>query len=223
VEQSSIALLALAAASRCADYSATTAATRSIYNVRMVQSAAEVRDCRPLGRVNSRDESRGCGLTVQPTPEECLRYQVRRAGGDTLVRQGPVGDAYDCSGGAAQTPAAASPEPVPPPMPAPSMTQVPPPPAPPAPAPVTTPPPAPVPPPPPPAPIEPPAGDVRLTSDRAAAKGCVYLGDVDGQTACEGQGGRATEGCADQARKAGGDLILVEGARAQIFSCKARP
>ncbi len=95
-----ILLLALALSSGCADYNATTRATRSIYSVNVVTNAAAVRDCRLLGRVNSRDESK-CGLTVQPTPEECLRYQVRRAGGDTLLINGPIGDAYDCSGGGA--------------------------------------------------------------------------------------------------------------------------
>src|SRR5215471_1848800 len=82
---------ALSALSGCADYQATTRATRSIYSVNVVTNAAQVRDCRLLGRVNSRDES-SCGLTVQPTPEECLRYQVRRAGGDTLLINGPIGD-----------------------------------------------------------------------------------------------------------------------------------
>ena len=113
----------LLAASGCVDYTATTRATRSIYSVRVVTSAAEVGDCRLIGRVNARDEERGCGLTVQPTTEECLRYQVRRVGGDTLVSSGFVGDAYDCSGGGASASAPATTQtasaPTPPPAAAP--------------------------------------------------------------------------------------------------------
>jgi hypothetical protein len=198
-----IALLALAPG--CADYKQTRSATRTIYDVRVTTKAGDVANCRFLEKVDSRDSARGCGLTVQPTPEECLRYQVRRAGGDTLLRDGPVGGAYACSAHDASPKAEAAPPPAPPP-------------ATPAPAPAVS-----AAPPPPPAPVERPASDVRLTSDRDAAKGCVYLGDVAEQTACERQGGQASGDCADEARKAGGDLILVEGARAQIFSCKARP
>lgn len=204
-----IALLALAPG--CADYTQVMDATRSTHSVRVTTKAGDVADCRFLEKVDSRDSARGCGFTVQPTPEECLLYQVRRAGGDTLLRNGPIGSAYACASHDASLKAEASPPPVsaPPasvatPEPAPAASAVPP-------------------PPPSPAPVEPPAGDVRLTSDRAAAMGCVYLGDVEGQTACEGQGGWASAGCADQARKAGGDLILVEGVRAQIFSCRTRP
>ena len=82
----------------CADYKADMNATTTIYEVRVTTHAADVAGCRLIERVDSRDPDKGCGLTVQPTPEECLRYQVRRAGGDTLLMRGPVGDAYDCSG-----------------------------------------------------------------------------------------------------------------------------
>jgi hypothetical protein len=68
-----------------------------------------------------------------------------------------------------------------------------------------------------------PASGVRITQDREAARGCVYLGDVTSKAACTGENGQASADCADQALKAGGDLIVVDGARAQIFSCKARP
>ena len=205
----------IALAAGCANYQPMMDATRSTASVRVTTKAADVAGCRFLEKVDSRDSDRGCGLTVQPTPEECLQYQVRRAGGDTLLRNGPIGSAYACAthdaAPKAEAPAAAASGPPPPasvatPEPAPTASAATPPPPPTA------------------APVEPPAGDVRLTSDRAAARGCVYLGDADGQTACEGQGGAApSAGCAEQARKAGGDLILVEGARAQIFSCKARP
>jgi len=216
---SMIAWIALAAG--CANYQPMMDATRSTASVRVTTKAAEVADCRFLEKVDSRDTARGCGLTVQPTPEECLQYQVRRAGGDTLLRNGPIGSAYACESHDAIQKAEASVPPASMATPAPASIATP------APAPVAAPAPAPAAaaaPPPTAAPVEPPAVDVRLTSDRAAAKGCVYLGDVDAQTPCEGQRGPTpSAGCADQARKAGGDLILVEEGRAQIFSCKARP
>src|SRR5262249_59633562 len=83
------ALLTLAAG--CADYKQVTDATRTIDAVHVTTTAADVADCRFLEKVDYRDTAKGCGLTVNPTPEECLRYQVRRAGGDTLLRDGPVG------------------------------------------------------------------------------------------------------------------------------------
>jgi hypothetical protein len=219
-----ILLLALAAACGCADYTATTRATRSIYSVNVVANAAEVRDCRLLGRVNSRDESK-CGLTVQPTPEECLRYQVRRAGGDTLLINGPIGDAYDCSGGAAApttaaaTAAAATPAATPsvaaplPPTAEPAAA-----PAPPTPATVSA--------------SSPPSAEkrARVVSDRGAARGCVYVGDLDAKAACES--GTATEDClARRGGEAGADMVVWDAATgagasvgfAQLFRCNAAP
>jgi hypothetical protein len=223
------ALVLLAAfGAGCTNYKADMNATSKIYDVRVTTHATDVADCRLIERVDSRDTAKGCGLTVQPTPEECLRYQVKRAGGDTLLMRGPAGDAYDCSGRAANpagapaatsAPAApAAPPPASAPTPAPAL----------APAPVTTPAPAatpvPAPPPPAPAPAEPrPAAKVRMSRDRESAKGCVYLGEVAPQASCLEQGGEATGDCARQALEAGGDLIVVDGVRAQIFSCKAGP
>jgi len=214
-----ILLLTLAASSGCADYTATTRATRSINSVNVVTNAALVRDCRLLGRVNSRDESK-CGLTVQPTPEECLRYQVRRAGGDTLLINGPVGDAYDCAGGgaasaaspaAAATPAAASaPAPVPATAGPPAAAAA----APTSPAPTPA--------------AAPPAPEkrARVVSDRGAARGCVYVGDLDPKIACSLDMG-ATEDCLARAgAEAGGDTVIWDartGGLAQLFTCKATP
>ncbi|MFY9550249.1 MAG: hypothetical protein WAU32_03795 [Thermoanaerobaculia bacterium] len=178
----------------CADYTQTTAATNSISDVRVTTSRGEVGDCRPLGRVDSRDTARGCGLTVQPTPEECLKYQVRRAGGDTLLRGGPVGDAYDCS-----KPNATPPE-------SPRATP-----------PTSTPPPQH-------AAAPPPKGRVRIVRSRDMAKGCVYLDDVDLKTACAEELGKTSEDCvSDRAIEAGGNMVFLDAGRAQIFSCKAMP
>src|SRR5476649_1804048 len=81
----------------CTNYKADTDATSAIWKVHVTTSAAEVAPCRFIQHVDSRDTTLGCGLTVQPTPEECLRYQVKRLGGDTLLIRGPAGDAYACS------------------------------------------------------------------------------------------------------------------------------
>src|SRR5206468_664530 len=86
---------------------------KSIYDVRVTTHPNDVADCRLIEHVDSRDSAKGCGLTVQPTPEECLRYQVRRAGGDTLLTKGPAGDAYDCSGGVQKAAPATPPTPTP--------------------------------------------------------------------------------------------------------------
>ena len=217
-----ILLLALAVSSGCADYAATSRATRSIYSVNVVTNAAAVRDCRLLGRVNSRDESK-CGLTVQPTPEECLRYQVRRAGGDTLLINGPVGDAYDCSGGAASTAAAASPAATPAPTPAESASVSPSaaPAAPVAPAPAPEPAPAAT------QGAAGTAGDkrARVVRDRGAALGCVYVGDLDPKAACPGESGEAAEDCiARRGAEAHADTVIWDGGAgglAQLFTCKA--
>ena len=215
-------LLCTALATACTSYKADTDATYSISSVRVTTSAAEVASCRFLQGVDSRDSTLGCGLTVQPTPEECLRYQVRRVGGDTLLMRGPVGDAYECSpiapeaaAGAAPATSGAAPLAVPTPPP-PSRTAT---------APVAVPSPVAVVATPAPVPsVAPtPARIVRITADRDLARGCVYLGELADSTACDVSGGAASGDCAIQALRAGGDLIVREQGRGQIFSCKARP
>jgi hypothetical protein len=203
-----IALLGIAGLSGCADYQANTAATRSIWSVRVVK-AKEVGDCRALGRVDSRDAARGCGLTVQPTPEECLRFQVRRAGGDTLVMNGPVGDAYDCSGGAAPAVAAAAP-----PAAAPTENVA-------APAAVR---PTPIPTSPSPSALPAVGKRARVVSDHAAARGCVYVGDLDPKSAC-GLDMGSTEDClARVGAESGGDTVVWDrnAELAQVFNCSAQ-
>lgn len=204
----------------CAGYKEDVGATKSIYDVRVTTQAKDVADCRLIERVDSRDTAKGCGLTVQPTPEECLRYQVRRAGGDTLLMNGPIGRAYACAAPAASAPGADE-------AAAPASTAAR---ALPAPTPAAT----PAPPalattavsvavPTPPVAATPSRAAVRISSDRATAKGCVYLGDVTGQTSCSDDQGQPSGDCVGQALQSGGDLILVDSARPQIFSCKARP
>jgi hypothetical protein len=193
----------------CSDYKQTRGATSSIWDVRVTTNPKEVGDCRLIEGVDSRDSARGCGLTVQPTPEECLRYQVRRAGGDTLLLKGPVGDAYHCSGRATNPQEAGR---ATPPTTAPPPTSTPQPPAPKTPTPPSE------------RFAEPrPASRVPITQDRESARGCVYLGDAASKAECTDEQGEASGDCADQALRAGGDLILLDGARAQIFSCKAKP
>jgi hypothetical protein len=209
-----IALLVLAPG--CANYQQVTDATRTIGAVHVTTKASDVADCRFLEKVDYRDTAKGCGLTVQPTPEECLRYQVRMIGGDTLLRDGPVGNAYACSAHAADTkdtpaPAAAAADPAP----APTAAALP---ASSAPTPEPSPPPAPTPS----VAAAQPTEGIRMTFDRDQAKGCVYLGDFAPGTGCEGSDGQLSSDCADQAKKAGADLVLVEGVRAQMFSCKTR-
>ena len=205
---STLVLLAAMGAG-CSDYKQTRGATSSIWDVRVTTNPKEVGDCRLIEGVDSRDSARGCGLTVQPTPEECLRYQVRRAGGDTLLLKGPVGDAYDCSGRATSPQEAGR---ATPPTTAPPPTSTPQPPAPKTPTPPSE------------RFAEPrPASRVPITQDRESARGCVYLGDAASKAACTDEQGEASGDCADQALRAGGDLILLDGARAQIFSCKAKP
>jgi hypothetical protein len=202
------ALAALLLLSRCSDYARTHRATMTIWDVKVVKSEAEVAGCRFLVNVDSRDATRGCGSTVQPTPEECLRYQVRYAGGDTLLVNGPIGKAYSCSPEAPEAaPAVAAAPPSPAAAPTPVATR--------APEPAVAPTSAPAPAPPPAAA----APSVRVTTDRQAAKGCVYLGDVPGGVPC----GDASAACVEQASRAGGNLVVVGTGGAQIFSCPANP
>ena len=224
-------LLSVLLAVGCAGYKEQAHATSAIWSVRVTTTAGDVADCRLIRHVDSRDSALGCGLTVQPTPEECLRYQVKRAGGDTLLMRGPAGEAYDCSGGTAgvaatpataptAAPAAASAAPAPPPAatataPPVAPARVPetptPPPAAQAPAPVA-----------PTAAPAPPARRIRITSDRGEARGCVYLGDVASPAACAGENGEASGPCVEEALNAGGNLIVRDGAVAQIFACKGK-
>jgi hypothetical protein len=51
----------------------------------------------------------------------------------------------------------------------------------------------------------------------------VYLGELAATTACDVSGETASGDCAAQALRAGGDLIVRDAGRGQIFACKARP
>ena len=194
-----------AAAVGCASYKQTRAATTSIWSIRGTTDPGAVKECRLVAHVDSRDPERGCGLTVQPTPEECMRYQAKRAGADTLLMNGPMGDAYDCSGKAAAAgsvpspaaPATATPQPSPRPTPTPLPAN----------------------------PTAPPSSlRVRVVPGREEVKGCVYLDDFDAKVECpEGFGKTSTDCVADRAIAVGGNTVLFEGDRVQIFSCKAAP
>jgi hypothetical protein len=190
------ALLLLAAAVGCSDYRQMLTATNSLWSVRVVTDRGEVADCRLISRVDSNDSLRGCGLTVQPTVEECLRYQVTSAGGDTLLINGLVGEAYDCSGRSAPSTTSAQ-------RPAPPSTSA----ATPTPG-VTT---------------APRSKQVEFVTRRDAVKGCVYLDEVDVKVACPNRSGESKDCLADRAIGSDGNTILLEGDRAQIFSCKASP
>ena len=219
-----------ALAAGCANYKADTEATSAIWTVRVTTSIADVRDCRLVRHVDSRDASLGCGLTVQPTPEECLRYQVKRAGGDTLLMRGPAGEAYDCGTGQAPEVAEATPAPTARTAPAAASAA----------APAPTNPPAAVPPPAPPAPVSPAAASVapvpasaaaaptpspsmRASTDRSAARGCVYLGELEWTASC-GESPEAASGpCAAEGARLGGNLVVRQGSRAEVFSCPTKP
>jgi len=194
----------------CADYKQTLAATSSISGVRVATSRGELGGCRLIGGVDSTDAARGCGLTVQPTPEECMKYQVRRAGGDTLLPRGPAGDAYDCSTSSATV--AEADRPVPPRSDRP---------APPEPARATE---TPSTPPAPHAEVPPPKSRVRIVPNREMAKGCVYIEEVDLTAACRDELGKTSDDCvSNRATEAGGNVVFLEGGRAQIFSCEPTP
>jgi hypothetical protein len=189
-----VVLLLSAVGIGCADYQQTHAATTSIWDVRATTHPDEVKNCRHITRVDSRDSQRGCGLTVQPTPEECLRYQVKYAGGDTLLVRGPMGDAYDCSG---RSVAAPQPSPAPQPTATPPTTAT---------------------------PVPAPGVRVRIVESRELVRGCVYLDDMDLKTACPEEYGKTSTDCmTDWAIKAGGNTVLTEGGRTQVFSCKTAP
>jgi hypothetical protein len=172
-------------------------ATESLWSVRAVTDRGEVADCRLISRVDSNDSLRGCGLTVQPTVEECLRYQVTYAGGDTLLMNGPVGEAYDCSGRSAAPPTTSAQSPAPPPTPAATPTPA-----------VST---------------SPRRRQVEFVARRDAVKGCVYLDEVDVKAACPNESDESKDCLANRAIESGGDTVLLEGDGAQIFACKASP
>jgi hypothetical protein len=189
--------LLLAAAVACSNYRHMLTATNSIWSVRAVTDRGDVADCRLISRVDSNDSLRGCGLTVQPTVEECLRYQVTYAGGDTLLMNGTVGEAYDCRGRSAPSPTASAQRLAPP------STSI----ATPTPR-VTT---------------SPRSKQVEFVTRRDAVKGCVYLDEVDVKVACPNGSGESKDCLADRAIGSGGNTILLEGDGAQIFACKASP
>jgi hypothetical protein len=172
-------------------------ATESLWSVRAVTDRGEVADCRLISRVDSNDSLRGCGLTVQPTVEECLRYQVTYAGGDTLLMNGPVGEAYDCSGRSAAPPTTSAQSPAPPPTSAATPTPA-----------VST---------------SPRRRQVEFVARRDAVKGCVYLDEVDVKAACPNESDESKDCLANRAIESGGDTVLLEGDGAQIFACKASP
>jgi hypothetical protein len=218
-------LLLLAAGIGCATYNQSLSKTKSIWSVKVTTSREDVKNCRHLAYVDSTDTQKGCGLTAQPTPEECLRYQVLAAGGDTLLAKGFVGEAYLCSAApptpsersAAPEPAAArAPSSVPPPPPTPAAVPAPPSAPVPSPTPEATPAPAP--------PIAAPAlesSGVRLVPSLEAVKGCVYLDEIDMKTECPAEGTGVPISCiSERAARAGGNRVLLEGDRALIFSCE---
>lgn len=173
----------------------------AIEAVRVTTNLGDVRNCRVIRHVDSRDTSLGCGPAASGNVEECLRYQVVRSGGDTLLMRGPAGEAYDCGGAPTMTSAsstrpATTPtrESVPTPTPLPERAAA--------------------------AVSE--SLSIPATTDRSMARGCVYLGDVE-WTACGEAAGAASGPCAEEARKLGGNLIVHAGPRAEVFWCRPAP
>jgi len=189
--------LVLTAAVGCSDYQQMLTATNSLWRVRAVTDRGEVADCRLISRVDSNDSLRGCGLTVQPTVEECLRYQVASAGGDTLLMNGLVGEAYGCSGRSTAPPTTSAQGLAPPSTSAATPTPG-----------VTT---------------FPRRRQVEFVAQRDAVKGCVYLDEVDVKANCPNGSGESKDCLASRAIESGGNTILLEGDGAQIFACKASP
>ena len=203
-------LFICALAAGCSSHKATVDAG-SIATVRVTTNTGDVRDCRIIRHVDSRDTALGCGTTVPATPEECLRYQVRSVGGDTLLMRGPAGEAYDCGGGESRAK---------PPTPAPAAVA--------APTPSTEPvsaapangkvaaPPTPA--------VAPElAPSVRATTDRSSAVGCMYLGEVEWTPACGEAAGAAVGPCAEKARRLAGNLVVRSGAQSEVFWCRPTP
>ncbi len=182
--------------------------TEAIWTVKVTTNPQDVKNCRHVAFVDSRDTRRGCGLTVQPSPLECLEYQVLLAGGDTLLSNGFIGEAYQCVA-PSPTPIELSATPTPSPTPAPRVV------APLLPTPEATPAPAPL------KASPAPAGNgVRFVQSREAVKGCVYLDEMDLKAECLAGNGTPNPCIAEHAAKAGGNTVLVEGDRALIFACK---
>ena len=210
----------LAAAIGCADYKQSLKSASSIWSVTVTTNREDVKNCRRVGLVDASDTGRGCGLTVQPSTQECLQYQVLSAGGDTLLSNGFVGEAYQCAAPSltpSEPPAAPAPTATPasPAVPSPSLAPAASTSASPAPA-------APVPAPPKASPA-PAGGGVRLVQSREAVRGCVYLGDIDLRAECPVEGAATPISCmAERAARAGGNTVLIEGDRAPIFSCKPK-
>ncbi|HSD72164.1 MAG TPA: hypothetical protein VLE54_05210 [Thermoanaerobaculia bacterium] len=189
------AILLITAAIGCSDYQQTLSATKSIWSVRAVTDRREVADCRLIGRVDSNDSVRGCGLTVQPTVEECLRYQVVSVDGDTLLMNGFVGEAYDCAGRSVPpaTTLAETPGPTPAPAASPSPR----------------------------VPTSPPRERVRFVARRDDVKGCVYLDEVNAKASCPNGSGESKDCLAELAIQSGGNTVLLAGDGAQVFACKS--
>jgi hypothetical protein len=212
--------LLLATTFECPEYKQNLKATKSIWDVKLAESREDVKNCRRLGYVDSTDEKKGCGLIAQPTTEECLRYQVLMAGGDTLLANGVVGEAYLCSTSA---PVPSGPPATPPPS---ESLATPTPSAAPAPLVVASPSPTPAPVPSPgPAPPEVPAatasGGVLFVQSLEAVKGCVYLREFDLRAECPVASAGSQLPCiSEHAARAGGNTVLIENDRALFFSCK---
>lgn len=190
-------LLLLGAAIGCSDYQQTLSATKSIWSVRAVTDRREIADCRLIARVDSNDSVRGCGLTVQPTVEECLRYQVVSVNGDTLLMNGLVGEAYDCAGRSVPPATTLAERPAPPPAPAASPR--------------------------PKVPTSPPRERVKFVTRRDEVKGCVYLDEVNAKAPCPNGSWELKDCLAELAIQSGGNTVLLAGDGAQVFACKASP
>ena len=182
--------------------------TEAIWTVKVTTNPQDVKNCRHVAFVDSRDTKRGCGLTVQPSPLECLEYQVLLAGGDTLLSNGFIGEAYQCVA-PSPTPSELSVTPTPSPTPTPQVVApVSPTPATQAPAPLQTSP-------------APASTGMRFVQSREAVKGCVYMDEIDLKAECPTDGTGTPNACiAERAARARGNTVLVEGDRALIFSCK---
>jgi hypothetical protein len=110
---------------------------------------------------------------------------------------GPVGEAYDCSGRSAAPPTTSAQSPAPSPTSAATPTPG-----------VTT---------------SSRRKQVEFVARRDAVKGCVYLDEVNVKAACPNGSGESKDCLADRAIGSGGNTILLEGDGAQIFACKASP
>jgi hypothetical protein len=108
---------------------------------------------------------------------------------------GPVGEAYDCSGRSAPSPTTSAQRLAPPSTSATTPTPG-----------VTT---------------SPRSKQVEFVARRGAVKGCVYLDEVEVKAACPNGSEESKDCLANRAIESGGDTVLLEGDGAQIFACKA--